>query len=902
VLESDLPGPLINTVVVTGTTPLGVQAQTSDGTQVELTESPAISISKTASAASAEVGDTITYTYQVTNNGDVTLSGIIVNDDILGSVTLGTTSLPPGANTQGQSTHTVLDTDLPGPLVNQVLAVGTSPSGHQVGGSDSAAVTLTSHPDISVSKTASVSSAEVGDSITYTYQVTNTGNTRLNSITVTDDQLGPVTMGTTSLTNGRSTEGTLSYTVLESDLPGPLVNSAVATGTPANGSDVTSTDSASVDLTSTPAIAVSKTANVDTAQVGETVTYTYLVTNTGDVSLSNVIAVDDQLGTITLDATSLTPGASTQGQLAHTVLESDLPGPLNNIVEVSGDSPLGTTVTDSKGLLVALTSTPAITVSLTTNMISAQPGDTVNYNYEVSNPGNVNLSGITAVDDRLGPVSLKDTTLAPGGTTSGQLIYTVLEGDLPGPLVNNVLITGDTLASGSVISDDNVSIMLTSSPAIVVSKTADVTSAEVGDTITYTYQVTNSGNVTLSDITVNDNMLGNVALDAITLAPGVSTQGQLKYTVLEGDLPGPLVNKVDVTGNPVNGVAVNETDTTSVDVTSTPAITVSKTANVDTAQVGETITYTYVVTNTGDVSLSNVTAVDNKLGAVTLGTTSLTKGKSTSGTLSYTVQESDLPGPLDNTVDVSGDSPLGTTVTDSKSLLVALTSTPAIAVSKTADVISAWVGDTITYTYVVTNTGDVSLHNVTAVDNQLGAVTLGTTSLAPGASTGGTLTYTVLAGDLPGPLVNEVIVTGDSQASGSVISDDTVSVTLTSSPAIAVSKTANVTSAEVGDTITYTYVVTNTGNTILNSITAVDDQLGPVTLGTTSLTKGKSTTGTLSYTVLASDLPGPLVNKVVVTGDSVPGGSVTGDDTVSVTLTSTPPTEIYMPLIFKNFP
>lgn len=888
VLELDLPGPLINSVVVTGTTPLAVQTQASHGTQVELTTSPAIIISKTPNAVSAEVGDTITYTYQVNNPGDVTLNGIIVNDSILGIVTLDTSELPPGTSTQGQLTHTVMDSDLPGPLVNTVLAIGTSPTGHQVGDSDSASVSLTSHPNISVSKTASVSSAEVGDTIVYTYKVTNTGNTRLKSIMVTDNLLGNVTIEKTSLSKGRSTVGTLSYTVLESDLPGPLVNKVVAMGIPANGGPVTTTDSASVDLTSRPAIAVNKSASIDTAQVRETITYTYVVTNTGDVSLNNIVAFDDQLGSVTLGAASLAPGASTQGQLATIVLESDLPGPLSNVVHVSGESPLGTTVTDIKGVLVSVTSKPAIAMSKTANVISAEPGDSIIYTYEVTNPGNVNLSNITAVDDKLGPIPLKDSSLTPGGITSGQLTYTVLEGDLAGPLVNNVVVTGITLASGSVIIDDNVSIMLTSTPDIALSKTASVTTAEVGETITYSYLVTNLGNVTLRDIIVNDNMLGKVALDATTLAPKASTQGQLKYTVLERDLPGPLVNRVDVTGNPLNGVAVIETDIASVDLTSTPAIAVNKTANVDSAQVGDSITYTYVVTNSGNVSLSSITAVDNKLGAVALDDTALAVGASTQGQLTYTVLESDLPGPLDNTVDVSGETSQGTKVTTSKSMLVLLTSTPAIAVSKTADVPYAWVGDTITYTYVVTNTGDVTLSNVTAIDYPLGAVTLGAASLAPGAATTGTLIYTVLAGDLPGPLVNNVIVTGRSATSVSVISGDQLSVPLTSSPAIAVNKTANVTVAEVGDTISYTYVVTNTGNITLNALTAVDDQLGPVTLGDFSLAPGASTNGTLTYTVLGSDLPGPLVNKVEVTGDSDPGGSVSGDDTLSVTLANAP--------------
>ena len=51
------------------------------------------------------IGDTVTYCYNVTNTGDVTLTGIMVNDNIYGSVTLGTTTLAPGASTGGTLTH-----------------------------------------------------------------------------------------------------------------------------------------------------------------------------------------------------------------------------------------------------------------------------------------------------------------------------------------------------------------------------------------------------------------------------------------------------------------------------------------------------------------------------------------------------------------------------------------------------------------------------------------------------------------------------------------------------------------------------------------------------------------------------------------------------------------------------
>ncbi len=86
----------------------------------------------------------------------------------------------------------------------------------------------------------------------------------------------------------------------------------------------------------------------------------------------------------------------------------------------------------------------------------------------------------------------------------------------------------------------------------------------------------------------------------------------------------------------------------------TPSISLTKEASVTEATVGTQITYSYTVTNTGDVTLTGVTLTDDKLGVIALSKTILAPGESASGILTYTVQESDLPDPLQNTATVTG--------------------------------------------------------------------------------------------------------------------------------------------------------------------------------------------------------------------------------------------------------
>ena len=84
-------------------------------------------------------------------------------------------------------------------------------------------------------------------------------------------------------------------------------------------------------------------------------------------------------------------------------------------------------------------------------------------------------------------------------------------------------------------------------PGISITKIADRTSAAVGDTIIYTYTIINAGSIVTDNITLNDDMLGPIALDTTTLAPSENVTATADYTVLETDLPGPLKNTAKIT-------------------------------------------------------------------------------------------------------------------------------------------------------------------------------------------------------------------------------------------------------------------------------------------------------------------------------------------------------------------
>ncbi len=196
------------------------------------------------------------------------------------------------------------------------------------------------------------------------------------------------------------------------------------------------------------------------------------------------------------------------------------------------------------------------------------------------------------------------------------------------------------------------------------------------------------------------------------------------------------------------------------------------------------------------------------------------------------------------------------------------------------DIPMAKVGDTITWTITVTNTGNVELTNITVKDqlsNATGAVTIvagteytvnddGTvtiSSLDMNADVKITVTYEVLPGDAGNTISNKatVKVDGDDGPSGEDDSEVTVAM-----PGLSITKEVDKTSANVGDILTYTITVTNTGEVTLENISVTDTMLG-VKETIDSLVAGSEWKNTYTYTVKYSDAGKTIVNTAVAKVD-----------------------------------
>jgi uncharacterized membrane protein len=120
--------------------------------------------------------------------------------------------------------------------------------------------------------------------------------------------------------------------------------------------------------------------------------------------------------------------------------------------------------------------------------------------------------------------------------------------------------------------------------------------------LNYTIVVTNTGNVTLSNVAVSDPLTG-LNTTIASLAPLAFESIPTSYTVTQADID---AGKVDNTASAAVGT-VNVSASESVAATQSPALSITKTATESTFDaVGDVLNYTIVVTNTGNVTLNNI--------------------------------------------------------------------------------------------------------------------------------------------------------------------------------------------------------------------------------------------------------------------------------------------------------
>ena len=514
--------------------------------------------------------------------------------------------------------------------------------------------------------------------------------------------------------------------------------------------------------------------------------------------------------------------------------------------------------------------------------------------------------------------------------------------------------------------------------------------AWTGRRSTYTYVLTNTSDASTDPLTVLslvDDQAGDI-LEAGTLvddgdgdallAPGESWTYTIDQTVAVGNVGDEYTNMVTVTAADDEETEASDTATATVTYNNVdPAITVEKmgepTAVAEGGVNGQTVTYTYVLTNTSEASTDPLTVlslVDDQAGDIleagTLvddgdGDALLAPGESWTYTIDQTVAVGNVGDEYTNMVTVTAADDEETEASDTATATVTYNNVdPAITIEKTVDadgdgdvltgagfneseaVGANGFGDqTVTYRYALTNTSDASTDPLTITSlsddngtpgNLLDDVNLLTaagvtldriggdadTLLESGETWVYTYSKTVPEGNAGDEHVNTVTIMASDDEDRVASDTDTATVTYgDNDPAIMIEKTVApgaVQEGEVGNqTVTYTYVLTNTSDASTDPLTILslsDDNGTPsdlgddvdlltaagVTLVKTGgdtdqlLESGETWTYTINRTVAVGNVGDEYINTVTVTAEDDEGTEASDEDNATVTYSDVTPT------------
>ncbi|MFE2106114.1 hypothetical protein ACFXAF_09615 [Kitasatospora sp. NPDC059463] len=667
--------------------------------------------------------------------------------------------------------------------------------------------------------------SKVGDSVKYSFVLTNTGNVELSDPGVTETAFSGSTPPAVDcpagpLAPGASLTCTATYTVAQTDLDaGSIKNTATGTGNPPTGPPPVSPPSeVTVPSPSDPALTVVKSASTGKLVTGEKVTYSFRITNTGNVTLKDVKVTETAFtGSGTLDpvtcpsgAASLAPGASVTCTAGYTVTQADVDaGSLKNTA--TGTPPTGPPpVSPPSEVTITQPPAPAMTVAKTAS--SSRPdglvlGETITYTFEVKNTGNVTLKDVEVTEGpftgtgTLSPVTCptaEAASLAPGATMTCTAGYTVTQADVDAGSIKNSATTTGTPPTGPppVSPPGEVIVPAPSDPKLTVLKSASTGKLVAGEAITYTFEVKNTGNVTLKDVKVTEGTFtGSGTLSPVTcpsgaasLAPGATVVCTATYTVTQADVDaGTIKNAATATGTPPRGEPpVSPPSEVELPQAPKPALAVVKSAETEKPGrlvAGERVTYTFTVTNTGNVTVKDVKVAESeftgtgKLSPVICPkeTTALAPGATVTCTATYTVTRADVDaGTIRNTATATGTPPKGEPpVSPPSGVIVPSDGRGALDLRKSAEVVDVNrngrtdTGDRIEWRLTVANQGTATVTGIKVDDPTAGAVTCPGTSLAPGATmTCTTQPHTVTAEDAQrGKVVNTATATGAGAAS-----------------------------------------------------------------------------------------------------------------------------------------
>ncbi|MEH2568857.1 beta strand repeat-containing protein [Bradyrhizobium sp. AZCC 2289] len=536
-----------------------------------------------------------------------------------------------------------------------------------------------------------------GDVINYNIELGNTGTAGLTVTAVTDQVesfgvtnaiptlSGAFNSGDANHNNildpGEHWEYTASYTVIQADLdhdgygtpiggaPGDGFIDNLATASATGVPDATST--AFVPIVFDPSLTITKVASttptdlLDVNQAdhtGQVINYTIEVDNTGNIDLTGVTLTDtsfaDSGATRGADIVGnndniLDVGEKWSFTASHTVTQAEMNAGANLVntatVDTAQTAPQDATATTVVDQDPSLTITKVASTTPTDLLDMNQAdhaGQVINYTIEIDNTGNIDLTGVTLADTSFADsgatrgadiVGNNDNILDVGEKWSFTASHTVTQAEMNAgaDLVNTATVdtaqTAPQDATATTVVDQDPSLTITKVASTTPTDLLDVNQADhAGQVINYTIEVDNTGNIDLTGVTLTDTSFADsgatrgadiVGNNDNILDVGEKWSFTASHTVTQAEM--------NAGADLVNTATVDTTQTAPQDATATtvvdqdPSIHIEKvttgfdgTANHTgdgiSILAGSGVTWTYTVTNDGNVDLSNIAVTDSK--------------------------------------------------------------------------------------------------------------------------------------------------------------------------------------------------------------------------------------------------------------------------------------------------
>ena len=669
---------------------------------------PNISVTKTADQGTINAGDTAAFTIVVTNNGPGTANNVTVNDPLPAgvawsispavtgcSITSGTLSCTFATLDEGASKTIhisgVTDAQDCGTLSNTATVAADNEGSDQTDNSDTATITVKC-ATIQVTKTPDQGTVSAGDPIGFTITASNSGAGSASGVTVTDtlptdaglswtiDAAGSdsgcsITAGVLSCNFGTIAAGGSKHVHITSPTTAATCGSVDNTANVTTSNDGSDSDNATITV-NCPNVTVLKTADQGTIDAGDTAAFTIVVTNEGPGTAKGVTLTDTLPSGVVWSedsaACSITAGvlscnfgdlADSATRTVHVTGATDAAdcGVLTNTAVVAASNESVENVGDNSSTATITVNCPDLLVTKDADQGTVNAGENIGFTVEVTNNGTGTAHGVTVTDTLPTNGGLDwaiDAANSDAGCSITSGVLTCDFGDLGPDESRSVHIVSPTTAQscGDVVNtasgtssndgeDSDSATVTVNCTDIFVTKTADAPLVEGGDTIGFLITVGNNGPGTANGVTLTDTLPTNGGLAwSIDLIDGQAPGSEPPCSITDGVLtcdfgslesgsshtvhitsPTDSTTTCGAVNNTVTVDALNEPNTpefTGNDQASAsltvicPGISIVKTANPVSGDPGDTVTYTYVVKNTGDTTLFNVSVDDDVIGHI----------------------------------------------------------------------------------------------------------------------------------------------------------------------------------------------------------------------------------------------------------------------------------------------